>query len=279
MFFTLPASSFPIELHFWRVSRATLVWHRCPLWDSALGLNQKDCIAIDLLHSYYLGPLQVWAKLSWWCLIDAGLWGAGTTTAEERQAISIAALNHELQQWYSRYDAAHPGSPISRINKLNASRLGAGRGPRRFKTKAMECWGCALFLLYFLERKADRLPPLASRLLEGGRKLVSFMEDLKGMGPNISDAEAQHLLDTWKQWMVFAEEVEAVTPKSHLMYHLILKAPFMGNPLRYQVFADESLNRVLRDALRLCHQSRFEVMGILKMQEILRRPYIRRRLA
>ena len=53
----------------------------------------------------------------------------------------------------------------------------------------------------------------------------------------------------------------------------------MGNPLRYQVFVDEFWNRVLRDALRPCRQSRLEVMGILKMQEILRQPYIRRRPA
>ena len=221
----------------------------------------------------------MWAKQAWWCLIDAGLWGRGVTTAEERVDVSIMALNHELMQWYSRYDAANPGYPITRLNKLTASRLGAGRGDRRFKTKAMECWGSALFLLEFLDGAMPRLPPLAARILQGGKWLVKFMHELRSMGPRIETTQAHSLLDIWKNWMAIAEELEAWTPKAHLMYHLIIKSVRQGNPLRYQVFADESLNRILRDALRLCHQTRFEQLGMVKMQEILRRPHIRRRLA
>ena len=255
-----------------------MVWHRCPLWNPAIGLTACRCIAVDLLHTFYLGSLAEWCKLSFWCLIQAGLWGGHLTTADERDAIAIHALFHELLQFYSRYDRLHPGHPITRISKLTPSKLGKGRGDHKFKANAMETLGAALFLMDYLPTRRDGLGALGEKLIEGGSRLVGFLEDLKELGPTISITDAQKLLDGWKHWMRVAEELRASTPKAHLMYHLIMRSVRQGNPILYQAFADESLNRTLRDALRLCHQRAFEQLGMLKMAEKLKRPSVRMRL-
>lgn len=266
------------ELTFWRVSRATLVWHRCPLWCPEIGLTATDTIAIDLLHTYYLGPLQVWVKLGFWSLIDSGIWGSHCAAAEERQAIAIAAIGFDLLQWYASYDRLHPGKPITRLHKLTSTKLGGGRESRNFKYKAMETWGAALFLLDYMEPRSARLGEVGRKVLEAGPFLVGFMLRLQKCGPVISVAEAQDLMDRWKNWMACAEELSAYTPKAHLMYHLILRSLRMGNPVNYSAFTDESLNRTLRDCLRLCHQRNFELLGMLKVTALLKRPVIRRRL-
>ena len=67
-------------------------------------------------------------------------------------------------------------------------------------------------------------------------------------------------------------------PKTHLMAHLILRTPNLGNPTLYQTFLDESLNKTLKQALRLCHQRRFEHLALLKLNEALRRTAVRGRL-
>ena len=78
--------------------------------------------------------------------------------------------------------------------------------------------------------------------------------------------------------MSVAVELDVCTPKCHLTYHMITRSLYQGNPLRYQVFVDESLNRLLRDTLRHVHQSNFENLGMLKIAEALRRPAVRQRV-
>ena len=74
-FFT--CDTFPLECTFWRSSRSSLVTHRCPLWDESLGITPSRTIAIDLLHTFYLGAVLQVAKEGLWVLIDSGVWGHG----------------------------------------------------------------------------------------------------------------------------------------------------------------------------------------------------------
>lgn len=62
------------------------------------------------------------------------------------------------------------------------------------------------------------------------------------------------------------------------MYHLVQKAGFQGNPVVYQTFLGENLNRSLKRCLSLCHQRKIEVMGLCKLAEVLGRPTVRRQV-
>eukprot|EP00969_Alexandrium_andersonii_P050824 2233455-Alexandrium_andersonii.AAC.1 len=75
----------PCQVLFWRPSRETLVRHRCPLWDATIGLTPSRVLAVDMLHTYYLGSLQVWGACAIWALLLSGVWGAFEPTAEERR--------------------------------------------------------------------------------------------------------------------------------------------------------------------------------------------------
>ena len=81
----------------------------------------------------------------------------------------------------------------------------------------------------------------------------------------------QELLNTWKKHMAIMQPFgeEYFTPKHHLMFHLILRTSYHGNPWDYHTFWDESLNKELKQVCRLCHQANFESVGLIKMSETL----------
>ena len=62
-----------------------------------------------------------------------------------------------------------------------------------------------------------------------------------------------------------------LTPKLHVMWHMLLDTRFKGNPARYANWLDESLNKVLRGACRNASQATFEATVLLRMRGILRR--------
>lgn len=71
--------------------------------------------------------------------------------------------------------------------------------------------------------------------------------------------------------MKLVEEFDFAIPKTHLMIHANNRASQQGNPWRYTTFLDESLNKELKRVLRLCHQSNFETMAMVKLVAVLDR--------
>ena len=94
---------------------------------------------------------------------------------------------------------------------------------------------------------------------------------LKYVPAVLTTEHQQALLDVWKRVLAIGQTTRVVTPKSHLIVHLILRAGWLGNPLLYSTFEDESLNKTLKRVLRLVHQQNFERMGLVKLREVLAR--------
>lgn len=107
--------------------------------------------------------------------------------------------------------------------------------------------------------------------LQSGQLLLDFHGTLKALPVRMSQADAGDLLDKWKRFMVVVEPLDIYVPKFHLMYHCIMRSVWQGNPVLYQTFADESLNKKMKACLRLCHQAAFERMGLVKLAEALSR--------
>ena len=101
---------------------------------------------------------------------------------------------------------------------------------------------------------------------------------LKEFPRNLTVAQVQLLLDCWKEFVRRGVELEMMVPKCHITYRQITRALWQGNPTTYFTFLDESLNKSLKQCLRLCHQARFETMGLVKMEALLERPNQRLRL-
>ena len=63
---------------------------------------------------------------------------------------------------------------------------------------------------------------------------------------------------------------ESFVPKHHLVFHLLLKSSFHGNPCYYATWLDESLNKVLKSACKNACAATFEGSVLLRMKELLK---------
>lgn len=124
-------SVFPARVQFWRPSQASIVHHRCPLWQPEFGLTPARSIAIDLLHSYYLGPLQVWARESFWMLLECGIWKSAGHTDKENMVMAVSVLQRELFSFYAEAATTNPGEDLSRLAALTPKMLGIGGKSKR----------------------------------------------------------------------------------------------------------------------------------------------------
>ena len=79
--------------------------------------------------------------------------------------------------------------------------------------------------------------------------------------------------------MAIIEPLDIYTPKHHMCFHLILRIARHGNPLEYQNFFDEHVNKSFKKVCRNLSQLKFEPMLYRKMKGLLTgAPRKRRRL-
>ena len=95
---------FPVRVCFWRGLRETIVHHRCPLWSDVLGLSPSKSIGLDLLHTYYLGPLLEFSKVAVWMLLDSPIWGNKETLKSDNFLVAMSCLKNDLFNFYGEHD-------------------------------------------------------------------------------------------------------------------------------------------------------------------------------
>ena len=264
---------FPLRVVFWSVIDSTLAYHRSPLWIERLGVTPTRCIALDLLHCFYLGPMHNWSKFVVWRFLQGGIWGNQQPTAVEAHLAAVAGLKAELKIFY----AQHRNKGLTKVTDLTVKMLGTASSPA-LKTKAMETYGICLWLVQML-RKYRRYFDDYAALLESGGLLLTFIHDLKRLPNRVAEGDRQALLDTWKRFMVVTRGYDIDIPKTHQVMHVVQRMHECGNPLTYTTFEDEGLNKVLKKVLRNCHQGTLEMMALAKMGDVLRRRSRKRPLA
>ena len=260
------ATLFPFSATFWRPSLESSVYHRCVLWDSSIGLTACATIAIDLLHTYYLGPMHEWSKMVVWRFLKSGLWGASADTADERKIVSVSVMKNELFRWYS--EKQRQGESFTRVSDLTPKMVGT-LGKPRLKTKAMETYGICCFLVESLAKYKEFFGNDFGILHESGTLLVDSLALLKRCSSIIPLPVQQQLLDSWKRFVRLASDLDINTPKSHMDFHMFKRMDWHGNPFTYHTFEDESMNKVLKKVLRNCHQCTLETMCLSKMAEAM----------
>jgi hypothetical protein len=120
---------FPTIILFWRVSDETLTRHRNPLFDRTIGITPRRSLTVDVLHAFFLGVLNIWAKIALWKLIEAGAYGNLGTQAENLRAAALV-LRSALMSWYKRYAADHKGENLTRVADLTVKMLGTSADPK-----------------------------------------------------------------------------------------------------------------------------------------------------
>ena len=164
----------PCTLTFWRSSEESIARHRNPLLVPELGLEPRDCLAVDVLHAIHLGVLKVWARVALWGVLDSGVYGT-SGTAEENVQNALLAIRHQLLQFYRRRHQENPSEQLTRLNDLTPKMVGTSAHPT-LKTKGAETWGLSLFLIWLYRQYAHRLGEHWLRIVQAGEALVRVVE-------------------------------------------------------------------------------------------------------
>ena len=177
---------FPATVIFWRPDEETLCTHRCPLFDSAIGITPNQSIALDLLHTYYLGVCNVYCKFLLWRMLRSHVWGRFADSRSERFHTSVLCLRASLLRWYKDRAQSHPTENLTRLVDLTVKMLGTESKPK-LKTKAAETWGLLLFCNFLLSRHGPAVGPDHQALLAAGEALENVIRILQRQGPRMDN--------------------------------------------------------------------------------------------
>ena len=265
-------SSFPCRVLFWRRSRETLCTRRSPLFNPRIGITPGRIIAICALHTLLLGPMLSWGKVALWLLLLSGVWGRLEASSEARLKIAILNTRTALMHWYGQEQRA--GRIHTRIDYISTKMIGTITKPI-LKLKAMEGYGFSQFLVHCLGTyNVDG----GKEILLAGQLLVRLVETMKTAPARLTLEMRVELLSLWKQNISIISDLGIYTPKHHLVFHMIIRSDLHGNPWLDATFIDESLNKELKQCCRLSHQVTFEWSVLVKVEEVLKRLFLKRRV-
>ena len=258
----------PAVITFWRKSLDTLTRHRNPLFCDATGLSPKRAMTIDTLHALYLGVLNTWAKTAVWYLLLSGIFGH-LHYADENLRAAVLVLRNSLIAWYKQRRADHPHESLTEISDLTVKMVGSRQEPK-LKTKGAETWAFSLFLIDQLRKLGHVTGPDHVRLLHAGECLQRMVQIWGAYSWTIPAVEQEQLFASYNMHIALMATFDVYTPKHHIIYHLLEKTDYQGNPREYACWLDESLNRLLKGACRNVSQATFEQSVLLAMRELLR---------
>ena len=155
---------------FWRPVRETVCQHRNPLFDrhsgTTLGITPVRSVAIDMLHTFYLGILHAFCSFLVWECLRARIWG----DLGNELPNTILRMRIDLFFFYKEYRDAGSGHPLTELVDLTPNMLGTETSPD-LKTKGAETWGFHLFLIWVLGRHVGRLGARGPLLLQTAKAL------------------------------------------------------------------------------------------------------------
>ena len=273
----LESAETPVDVVFWRSSRESLTRHRNPLFSDATGLNPMRNLTVDTLHAVHLGVLKAWCKVAVWFVLDSKLYGAGTL-ADERVQRSILALRHDLMKFYAARRGNPSLDPLTEVADLTVKMLGTRSTPS-LKLKGAETFGFTAFLVDLLNKHHGHFGQEGSTLRRAGKDLLDMLDIWSRAGHDVPAEGQQAAFELYSDHMALMTPYNVFTPKHHLVFHLLGNVSRQGNPRRYAVWLDESLNKTLKQACRQTSQATFELSVLSRMRDLLRTKAAKRRLS
>ena len=210
---------------------------------------------------------------------------------------------------YDDWSKAHPGKALSRLRDRRVSMLGTEDNPRLKAKAAETWGILLLveaMLQKHIANLGEDGPPLleAAKCLDNLVKTmatngVNLSLSTQQVNCMIDRHEAQHcqsmscvgvlfqrnsyfenvgfhadlsykvLFGNLKRFHVIFGEYRDYVPKNHILFHMLSQAKFMGNPWAYKNCYDEGLNATLKRSPTYCHQQRFEIAILRRMNYTL----------
>jgi len=87
---------------------------------------------------------------------------------------------------------------------------------------------------------------------------------------NLTEVERKECFRLYNDHMALMSTFCCFKPKHHVIYHILEKSIWFGNPTLYDCWLDESLNKNLKAACRMQSQLTFEPCVLFAMRKILR---------
>lgn len=239
--------TFPTRALFWRRDAETRVQFRNQLWDpDGLGISIGS-LAIDTLHTVYLGPVVVFLSFALWLLVDSDFWGLGRNKSKDsRWQANLQHLRTQMRKYYSDRRRAQPQRPVTEVEDLTVNILGGKKGALA-NFKAAESKRLLPFVLGVL-RVVPRLDDgLRAQLVGAGEALVEFSRCIDDSPMIMQPGVIQAMHESYKRYMKLSAAAGVpMKPKNHLFGHLVNRAITAGNPKMYSTFDDEGLNAVVK---------------------------------
>lgn len=214
---------FPLRATFWRRRAETRVAFRNPLWDPAIGLTMES-LAVDILHTVYLGPALFFVGFVFWEILDGDFWRLGQgLSLDGRWRANVQNLRSLLREYYAAQRRKNPQKPLTELEDLTINMMGNKKGALP-KFRAVE----TNHLLPFVIDLVRRLPfedPLRSNQLGAGTSLWRFVRAIDDSPGNVEPQVLQLMYESYKRFMRFCELVGVPRkPKNHLFGHLVQRA-------------------------------------------------------
>jgi hypothetical protein len=258
----------PATVTFWRSREESLTRHRNPLFVSTavtgLGLSS---LTVDLLHALYLGVMNRWCAVVLWFLFNSEIFGS-VGTAEENLQTAVLIIKSQLMAWYTEQQRANPSRVLTRVGDLTVKMVGTKHKPR-CKTKGAETFGMALFLTNMLQKYSVRLGSAGKRLERAGSALLRLVEIWDGSGRVMDTVARQSAFMEYQLHIACMEPEDAYTPKHHILFHLLYRSDYLGNPRHYASWQSEAKNKLLKASCRNVSQATFEATVLFRMKSVL----------
>ena len=247
---------------FWRASRDTLTRHRNPLFDPDIGMTPKRTLTVDTLHALNLGVYKCWGKIAIWYIILADVYGRITSIDADLDN-AIRVMRAALTKFESQ------NKLLTKIHDINRKSIGSKTKPA-LKTKGAETWTLMLFLLDQFKKHEGRLGREGKDIFDAGDQLRKMNEIFHASGPVVSKDDQRSVFEFYSRHMALMKAYEVFTPKHHLIWHMLKKIDYQGNPNIYATWLDESLNKTLKKACKDTSQITFETSMLMRMRRIMR---------
>ena len=212
----------PFEAVFWRRHcdnrrRCTdWVMHRSPVFDLALGTSPTRTLAIDSLHTVYLGPCLRWTGATLMRIMHANPW---RVPGHQR----LARLELEMLQWFDQ-----EGVPADRrVRRLTEKMMPAEADDPHpggaMKLKAAEARIVMGFALFSLKSRVEDVS-FGHSLLQAGLALAEWFQVTDTPRVRLTVDEYQALVDSSHRLRVYcAKALVEPAPKSHAIAHLSIR--------------------------------------------------------
>ena len=209
--------AFPVTATFWRRTAETRARHRNPLFSADIGVGVKT-LAIDAMHTIWLGPAQQYCAAVFWLAVDTNFFDV-PGASEERLSSVVRQIRDHLWVWYSAYEATHRHQKITRLQDLTPGMLGSTTG-RSLSTKAAETRWLVPFCVHFLVNVMTDVDT-ADALIGIGNAFMDLCELMEASTRVMPAAQQQRFFDQTIRIMRLWDVAQLrEKPKNHLMLEL-----------------------------------------------------------